>query len=250
MHRYRFTIVCTSRRFIPQDNSGTIAKEPPRLEDIMSSMNCVPSIIEENSSKSETNVVLKPRITRRTTSLYTSVKRMKSTKKSRQAVNRKCLKNQRNSNVENGPMISTIRSCHHGVKGTLLKPIGYQLSVDSHIQNTATAIVPTLLRAKRPGKKTTIKLPIEQNVGNEQTTAIKQGPKRLKIVSPKIIKTKPEIGESSKVTSTENSIPVPGVLRFRNKQTAKGVFGRCRKSCLKSDSKAKPRKVSKVKAKS
>lgn len=212
-------------------------------------MNYPPPNELENSPRSETSIVVKTRIVRRTTSLYTSVKRMKSTKKSRQVVNRKSMKSQRAGNAENGPIVSAIRSSHHGAKATLLKPIGYQLAAESNLQNMGATLT---ARAQRQAKKTSGRASVVQSATDEPTTAVKQGTKRLKIVSPRIMKTRPEIGESSRIATSEESLTAPTqtIVRFRNKQSAKPTFGRCRKSCIKSDNKTKPRKTSKLKAKS
>lgn len=227
-------------------------------------MNCVLTKVSEVGdncgASSETNVGIKnPRIVRRTTSLYAAIKRMKSTKKSRQVANRKCLKNQRKMNVENGPMVKTLRTSsttNHGIKAALLKPIAsrYRMGLRTNMQNIGSAQLASSSRVKKQEKKTTKFLSIDQNVSSEQTSAVKQGSKRLKIVSPRIVKTRPEIGESSKVSgqtgspATSNEKDTTAIVKFRNKQTTKG-FVRTRKPGAKNEAKTKTRKNVKLESK-
>ncbi|XP_015116442.1 cytosolic carboxypeptidase-like protein 5 isoform X2 [Diachasma alloeum] len=153
------------------DNIGPL-KDSPCLDDLVSTMNS-PSNDPNTSQKSDPTCTSKSRIVRRTASLYTAVKRIKSGKRSSRqlSTNRKSLKNhQRLSNSENGQMVSKIRSSRRSMKG--LKPVLHKI-----VGKKGCQVV-------------------------EQTGIVKQGTKRLKIIQ-RVIKTRPEIGESSKSSTDE-----------------------------------------------
>ncbi|XP_057338339.1 cytosolic carboxypeptidase-like protein 5 isoform X2 [Microplitis mediator] len=172
------------------DNVGLL-KDTTCLEDIITTMGSLPSEeASNNTQKNETSSPAKSRIVHRTSSLYSTVKRIKNGKRSARQLattNRKSLKNQRRimNNVENGQMISKIRSSRLGVKATMLKSSAGRrhLPDKSHLQKIIN---------KHPSGKTTIEIITEQT-----TSVIKTGTKRLKVLQ-NFLKTRPEIGESSK----------------------------------------------------
>jgi hypothetical protein len=107
-------------------------------------------------------------------------------------------------------------------------------------------------RYKQPSRKLTINEVIKQTTAStEETTIVKQGSKRLKVVSPKLLKTRPEIGESSKILSTEKvtSKTAARALFLCNKQNVKGIFGKTKKQHMKIEQ-TKLKKSSKSKVKS
>lgn len=184
-----------------------------------------------NSQKSDGNIPSKSLIVRRTSSLYNAVKRIKSGKRSSRQlpINRKSLKNQRRmNNVENGTIVSKIRSSRLGVKTAMLKPIGQHLTADKNLCN--------IIVGKHHGKKTNVE------VITEHTSIIKKGTKRFKLVSQqRPLKTRPEIGESSKLSSnsSEKSTQKTAKVSIARNKRVKGTFSRLKKS-----EQMKPRKSS------
>ncbi|KAG8036661.1 hypothetical protein G9C98_003983 [Cotesia typhae] len=208
------------------------------IENVITTVNNLPlEEVSNNSDKDDTASPVKSQIVRRTSSLCSTVKRIKSGKRSARQLpttNRKSLKNQRRimNNLENGQMISKIRSSRLGVKTAALKPsVGRRLLADkSHLQKI-------------------IKHPTDKEIITEQTSIIRNGTKRLKI-----LKIRSEMGESSKSTSSpppvpsslsstsENSTSKSKRVGFTRDKRTKGKFSRLRKS-----EQVKPRKSSSVK---
>lgn len=189
-----------------------------------------------NTQKNETSSPAKSRIVHRTSSLYSTVKRIKSGKRSARQLattNRKSLKNQRRimNNVENGQTIFKIRSSRLGVKATMLKSSAGRrhLPEKSHLQKIIN---------KHPSGKTTMEIIAEQT-----TSVIKTGTKRLKVLQ-NLLKTRPEIGESSKSVALppasssssspsstgENSTSKTKRVGFTRDKRIKGTFPRLRKT--------------------
>ncbi|KAK0164758.1 hypothetical protein PV328_003338 [Microctonus aethiopoides] len=212
------------------DNIGPL-KASNCIDDIITSMNGGQSEETNNSQRSDGNIPSKSLIVRRTSSLYNAVKRIKSGKRSSRQlpINRKSLKNQRRmNNVENGTIVSKIRSSRLGVKTTMLKPIGQHLTADKNLCN--------IIVGKHHGKKTNVE------VITEHTSIIKKGTKRFKLVSQqRPLKTRPEIGESSKLSSnsSEKSTQKTAKVSIARNKRVKGTFSRLKKS-----EQMKPRKSS------
>lgn len=196
-------------------------KDTTCIDDVVTAISNPLEEASNSNSKCETNTGTKSHIVRRTSSLYSVVKRIKSGKRSARQLptNRKSLKNQRRlNNAENGPMISKIRSSRLGVKTTIHKP-DHRLTVDKNLQKIV---------GKRTGNKTTVK------IINEQTSGVinnnnKKDTKRLKLVQH-ILKTKPEIGESSTATTTSRKLTAKKKVKivFTRDKRSKSIINRLR----------------------
>ncbi|XP_054003401.1 cytosolic carboxypeptidase-like protein 5 isoform X1 [Hylaeus anthracinus] len=185
------------------------------------------SIGPKKSMKSETNLVKKSSMIRRSTSLYTAVKRIKSNKKPRQTITRRPLKNQCVNNIENNSKIPAIRS--EGVVKAFLKTTENRLKTSSF-----GCINDPVGSQMRESREYQAKKPMTTNkiskvaLSYEETAIVKQGAKRLKIVSTRVNKARPEVGESSNVQETSK---LPTKLFLCNKQTAKGTSRTIKKQC-------------------
>lgn len=173
----------------------------------------------KNAIKNEGNLVKKC-LLRRSASLYAAVKRIKSGKKPRQTLARRALKNCSN-NVENTGIICTVKSKGMEAK-TFLKTIDHYRSGKS---NASSVIGDNL----EPRKKLTNNSARMQVSSSEETAAVKQGAKRLKIVSStnKTFKALPEIRESSILEETGSKVSLKMTRPFE-KQNAKGTHDRPR----------------------
>ncbi|XP_015589458.1 cytosolic carboxypeptidase-like protein 5 isoform X2 [Cephus cinctus] len=224
----------------------TTAQDTVLVEALGPKLGCVPEDDGSSLSTSELNPVKRTSKARRPTSLYTVVKRIKSTKKPRQIVNSKTSKSQAGNNMETIAMVVP----GIGIKKKLFKPSDYYPAATRNLENIRSVFPAPLKWHKRPGRKLALNNVIKKTIQTEQTSIIKQGTKRLKVVSPKLSKTRPEIGESSKASSLEKTTSKASskALFLCNKQSAKSAFGRARKQCMKIEQ-TKSNKSSKIKAK-
>ncbi|XP_051161461.1 cytosolic carboxypeptidase-like protein 5 isoform X2 [Leptopilina boulardi] len=172
----------------------------------------------ENSTKIEINLIKKPCIVRRTTSLYTAIKKIKTNKKPRQIINRKLVKPQNSSNqkssIQNTSLITKIQTKNQlRIKKKFQKIPDYrQTTIESttaqnSFDDKCTLIVQTKKRRSiiKNHNNKIINNQKQNNMNMEITTIVKQGSKRLKVIGgQKIIKTRPEIGESPTTTTTLN----------------------------------------------
>ncbi|XP_076655541.1 cytosolic carboxypeptidase-like protein 5 isoform X1 [Halictus rubicundus] len=172
-----------------KDDNGIISQDSCNLKGIECQANDS-SIGTKSSMKSEPNLAKKPCIIRRTTSFYSAVKRIKSGKKCRQTVARRPLKNQCVNSVENNSKIPAIRS------ESVIKP--FLKSPESRLKNSNFGSLNDNLGRVCSGKKLTGTNKLSKmTLSSEETAMIKHGAKRLKVVSTRMCKARPEVGESS-----------------------------------------------------
>ncbi|XP_076629741.1 cytosolic carboxypeptidase-like protein 5 isoform X2 [Colletes latitarsis] len=211
-----------------KDGSNIISQDLYNLKGIKPQISDS-SVGPKNSMKSETNIVKKTCIIRRSTSLYTAVKRIKSNKKPRQPINRRPLKNQCVNNIGNNSKIPSIRS--EAVVKAFLK------STENRLKTSGFGCIDDSLGSQMretreyPGKKLAITNKLSKMaLSFEETAIVKQGAKRLKIVSTSINKGRPEVGESSNNISETAKLP-PKSLFLCTKQSVKGTSKTIKKHC-------------------
>lgn len=167
----------------------------------------------KNAIKNESNLVKKC-ILRRSASLYAAVKRIKSSKKPRQTLARRALKNHCSNNAENSAIICAVKSKVEAK--TFLKTIDRYRSGKSNGSVIGDNLEPRL----STNKKLTNNL---ARMSSEETAAVKHGAKRLKIVSStKTFKGLPEIRESGVVGEAGAKVSLK-LTRAYQKQNAKGT---------------------------
>ncbi|XP_072757587.1 cytosolic carboxypeptidase-like protein 5 [Anoplolepis gracilipes] len=177
----------------------------------------------KNAIKNESNLVKKC-ILRRSASLYAAVKRIKSSKKPRQTLARRALKNCSN-NVENSGIICAVKSKVEAK--TFLKTIDHYQSSKS---NNVKSMIGDNLEPRLSTSKKLTNNSAKMHVSSEETAAVKQGAKRLKIVSStncKTFKALPEIRESGVMEETGTKVSLK-MTRAYVKQNAKGTLDRAR----------------------
>ncbi|CAL7934428.1 unnamed protein product [Xylocopa violacea] len=184
----------------------------------------------KNPMKSETNLVRKPCIIRRTTSLYTAVKRIKNNKKTRQSMIRRPLKNQYVNNIENSTKIPVIGP--KSVVKTFLRTSENQLKAPCFgcINDSSELQLRDVQFANK--KLTAANKLAKMALSPEETAIVKHGAKRLKILSTRVTKGRPEVGESSNNASEVIKSPSKAMLFF-NKQNARGTSSVVKKHCHK-----------------
>ncbi|XP_012163442.2 cytosolic carboxypeptidase-like protein 5 isoform X2 [Bombus terrestris] len=200
-----------------KDDNNIIPSDSYNLKDIESQISNS-SVGLKNSMKSETSFVKKPCIIRRTTSLYTAVKRIKNNKKVRQTVTRRPLKNQCVNDIESSSKIpvigpksivkSFLKTSENRLKSSCFGCINDSSEIRD-IQYANKKLIATNKFSKMA-------------LSSEETAIVKHGAKRLKIVSMKVNKGKPEVGESS------NNVPETiksssKTLFLSNKQNVRGT---------------------------
>lgn len=214
-------------RFYSQDDNNTlIPSDSYNLKELESQINNSPVALK-NPMKSETNFVKKPCIIRRTTSLYTAVKRIKNNKKARQSVTRRPLKNQCGNNIESSPKIPVIGS--KNIVKSFLK------TSENSLKNTCFGCIndsSEMRDIQYANKKLTTNKFSKLTLSSEETAIVKHGAKRLKIISLKINKGRPEIGESSNNVPEATKSSAKALL-LSNKQSIKGKSKTMRKYCHK-----------------
>ena len=238
--------------FYPQDNSGVSAASVNTqnynpAEKLETKLNSVSTEIASSSTKRETSFVKKPCMVRKTTSLYTAIKKIKNNKKPRQIIIRKPPKFQGSMNQKSVAQSSYLHSeiqskTQMRVKKKFSKFVNnYSPTMETNCLEDKCTIVET--KRRKPIVKNTTK----QNVSAEITAVVKQGSKRLKVVSPKLIRARPEIGESpnTNIVNKKTKLKSSKTLYLCNKQKSKGTFTKNRKQCLKVDQK-KSKKSSKI----
>ncbi|CAK9795253.1 Cytosolic carboxypeptidase-like protein 5 [Anthophora quadrimaculata] len=212
-----------------KDDNNIIPSDSYNLKDIESQISNSSSG-SKNSLKSDTNLVKKPCIIRRTTSLYTAVKRIKNNKKPRQTLTRRPLKSQCVSNIENGsklPIIgpkNVVKSFLKSSENRLKNPCFGCINDSPELQIRDIQYVNKKLL-------TTNKLS-KMALSSEETAIVKHGAKRLKIVSTRMNKGRPEVGESSNNTSEGTKSPSKTLL-LSNKQNPRGTTKSIKKHCHK-----------------
>lgn len=178
-----------------------------------------------NAIKNEGSLVKKC-ILRRGASFYTAMKRIKSGKKPRQTLARRALKKHCANNVENSAIICAIKS------EAETKP--FLKAIDCYRSNRSTskgsAISDTLEPRLSVNKKlTATNSSTKTRVSSEETTAVRHGAKRLKIISStRTSKPLPEIGESSCAAEETSAKVSPKVSRICDKRSVKGVRDKVR----------------------
>ncbi|XP_012062500.1 PREDICTED: cytosolic carboxypeptidase-like protein 5 [Atta cephalotes] len=174
----------------------------------------------KNAIRSEGNLVKKC-ILRRGSSFYTAVKRIKSSKKPRQTFTRRALKNHCANNVENNAIICAIKS--EVEAKPFLKAIDRFRSSKSNIPSTIKDTLEPRLNSAN--KKLTTNSSAKMRVLSEETAVVRQGAKRLKVISStRTSKLLPKIGESSCISeeiSAKRSPKVPHTCDKR--QSIKGT---------------------------
>lgn len=207
------------------------------------------------STKIEVNIVRKPCMVRRTTSLYSAIKKIKNNKKPKQIINRKSVKAQNSSNqkptIQNTSLISKIQTKNQTrAKKKFLKTADYRQTMETNCLEDKCTLVQA--KKRRPIIKSTIHNNHQkQCVNMEITTIVKQGSKRLKVIGAKIMKTRPEIGESADENSLDRKIikaTSSRTISMSNKQKSKGSFVKTKKQFLKVEQ-TKSKKSSKMKMK-
>ncbi|XP_050573623.1 cytosolic carboxypeptidase-like protein 5 isoform X2 [Bombus affinis] len=211
-----------------KDDNNIIPSDSYNLKDIESQISNS-SVGLKNSMKSETSFVKKPCIIRRTTSLYTAVKRIKNNKKVRQTVTRRPLKNQCVNDIESSSKIpvigpksivkSFLKTSENRLKSSCFGCINDSSEIRD-IQYANKKLIATNKFSKMA-------------LSSEETAIVKHGAKRLKIVSMKVNKGKPEVGESS------NNVPETiksssKTLFLSNKQNVRGTT-KAMKKCHKKE---------------
>lgn len=197
------------------------------------------SIGLKNSMKSETNFIKKSCIIRRTTSLYTAVKKIKNNRKTRQTVTRTPLKNQCVNNIESTSKISVIGP--KNVMKSFLKNSENRLKTSCFGCINDSSEIRDIQHENK--KLITINKYSKMTLSSEETTIVKHGAKRLKIVSIKVNKGKPEIGEPSNIISETTK---SSSLLLSNKQNIKKTSKTTKKYCSKMEqNKLKSSKVKK-----
>lgn len=203
-------------RFYPQDDNDIISQDSCNLKGNESQISDS-STGSKNSVKSETNLVKKSCIIRRTTSLYTAVKRIKNNKKSRQTITRRPLKNQCVHNVENNSKLPAMGS--KDVKSLLKTTDNLIKSPCFGGIHDATELQIKDFQYSNKKLTTTNKLS-KMTLSSEETAIVKHGAKRLKIISTRVNKRRPEVGESSN-NVPENTKPSTKTFLAPNKQNTR-----------------------------
>lgn len=211
-------------------------------------MNCVPDEDGSNSLKSDVNPSAKSSKIRRASSIYTNVKRM-SSRKTRPVTSHRMFKNQDCVRVEESNLASNIRLSSLGVRKKLIKSADHIPSITSNVSNIRSALGQKILKHKRTGRKLSYNN-FKHEIIVEDSSAVKQNLKRMKIISPKLIETRPEIGESSKLPSSAKPVSKLSSRAYFlcNKQNTKTIFGRVKKPFVKIEQ-TKLKKSSKLKLK-
>lgn len=209
-------------RFYSQDDNNVIPSDSDNLKEIESQISNS-SVGSKDSLKSDTNLVKKPCIIRRTTSLYTGVKRIKSNKKTWQAINRRSLKNHNNT-IENN--LKTPVAGSKNVIKSFLK------TSRNRLKNSRPGSVKNSSELQCANKRLTTASNkfCKTALSSEETAIVKHGAKRLKILSMNMHKGQPEIGESSKQVPEGAKLSSKVMLKKQNVRGAsKAITKHCHK---------------------
>jgi len=228
--------------FYLQDNEGAVARNSGILKELETRINDAVTGAR-NAIRSESNLVKKC-ILRRGASFYTAMKRIKSSKKPRQTLARRALKNHCANNVDNSAIICALKS--EVEAKPFLKVIDRYRSNRSNVESTISdTLEPRLSTSK---KLTATNSSAKTRVSSEETAAVRHGAKRLKIISfTRMSKPLPEIGESS-CAAEETSVKVsPKVPRTCDKQSFKEAHDRAKIARhVKSNGSSKLKKINKT----
>ncbi|XP_066598204.1 cytosolic carboxypeptidase-like protein 5 [Prorops nasuta] len=229
-----------------KDGNVTVSKDLFAIQEQEPKVNIESTSSEKHSVvKGETNLVKKACIVRRTTSLYTAVKKIKGNKKTRQTTARKMFKSQR------------LKSCTEENCGTSA------IKSERRVKNSAKADQcsksTTCNFSARPFTKysgaikkiNTATNTLETNMNTEDTAVLKQGAKRLKIISHGIVDTQGGIGEPSSSSEKPTSAKANVKINFScNKQSSKGTtFAKPKKHTSPSHDQGKLKKSGKLRDK-
>ncbi|XP_018315688.1 cytosolic carboxypeptidase-like protein 5 isoform X1 [Mycetomoellerius zeteki] len=215
---YVSNLSASPSKSIRKDNEGGIARNSGILKELETRLNDAMTGAR-NAIRSD---LVKKCILRRGSSFYTAVKRIKSNKKPRQTFTRRALKNHCANNVENSAIICAIKS-EVEVK-PFLKVIDRFRSSKSNVASTISdTLEPRLNSANKKLTKTNSSAKIR--VSSEETAVVRQGAKRLKVISStKTSKLLPEVGEPScaaEEVSVKGSPKIPHTCDKR--QSIKGA---------------------------
>ncbi|XP_020299649.1 cytosolic carboxypeptidase-like protein 5 [Pseudomyrmex gracilis] len=199
-----------------KDNVDAVAQNTCILKDVETKLNDAMTGTR-NVVKNE-NKLMKKSILRRGVSLYSAMKRIKSSKKPRQT--RQALRTHSANNVENSTVICTIKS---EVK-PFLKTIHYCRSTRSNIESVISSDIlkPRLNICTNKKLITTSNSMKTCNISIEETTAVKHGSKRLKMISSTM--TKNTLSEIEESFCSETSTKVSSKMtRVHGKQNIKEI---------------------------
>ncbi|XP_024879068.1 cytosolic carboxypeptidase-like protein 5 [Temnothorax curvispinosus] len=223
-------------------SSGILKELETRLNDAVTGA--------RNAIRSEGNLVKKC-ILRRGASFYTAVKRIKSCKKPRQTLARRALKNHCANNVENSAIICAIKS------EVEAKP--FMKTIDRYRSNRSKVDAGTAIggdnleepRSNASKKPKAANSSTKTRVSSEETTAVRHGAKRLKLISSmRTSKPHPEVGESSGAAEETGAKVSPKVPRACDKQNVQGAHDRARVAAGKPSESSKLKKINKTAVKS
>lgn len=232
-------------------NSGVaIATDQSASESSELKMNCATDDDGSNSIKSDINLAAKANKIRRASSIYTNVKRIVSSRKTRPVTSHRIFKNQDGGKTEDNNLSSNMRLSSIAVRKKLLKSADYIPSITSNVANIRSTIVPKISKHKRTSRKLSLNNYKHEILSEDSSVAVKQNSKRLKVIPPKFNKTRPEIGESSQSPPSEKTVSKMSARAYFlcNKQNTKNMFGRVRKPFVKIEQ-IKAKKCSKLKLK-
>lgn len=205
-----------------QNNESDVAQTSGILKELETRLNDAVTGAR-NVIRNESNL-MKKCILRRGASFYTAMKRVKSSKKPRQPLVRRALKNCA-SNVENSAIICAIKSDIE--TKPFLKTIDRYRSNKSNAGSTISNVLEPRLSANK--KPMVTNSSTKMRVSSEETAAVRHGAKRLKIISSlRTSKPLPEIGESSYVAEETSTKVFSKVPRTCDKQSVKGACDRAR----------------------
>ncbi|XP_012142066.1 cytosolic carboxypeptidase-like protein 5 isoform X2 [Megachile rotundata] len=197
-----------------KDDSDIVAQDPSNLKGNESQISDS-SVGSKSSVKSDTNLVKKSCIIRRTSSLYTAVKRIKNNKKSRQTITRRPFKTQCVNNVESNSKLPVMGS--KDMKSLLKTTDNLKSPCFGCINDAPESQINDF---QYTNKKLTANKLSKMPLSSEETAIVKHGAKRLKIISTRVNKKRSEVGEPS------NNVPEitkPSAKTFLavNKQSAR-----------------------------
>ncbi|XP_018403598.1 PREDICTED: cytosolic carboxypeptidase-like protein 5 [Cyphomyrmex costatus] len=208
-----------------KDNEGTVAQNSGILKELETRLNDAMTGAR-NAIRSEGNLVKKC-ILRRSSSFYTTVKRIKSSKKPRQTFTRRALKNHCANNVENSAIIRAIKS--EVETKPFLKAIDRFRSNKSNVASTINDSLGPRLNSANKKLMTTNSSNAKMRVSSEETAMVKHGAKRQKVISStRTSKLLPEVGEPSCAAevSAKGSPKVPRTCDKR--QSIKGAHDKAK----------------------
>ncbi|KAL6268400.1 hypothetical protein P5V15_001535 [Pogonomyrmex californicus] len=206
------------------DNEGAAARNSCILKELETRLSDVVTGAR-NAIRNEGSLVKKC-ILRRGASLYTAVKRIKSSKKPRQTLARRALKSHCAGNVENSAIICAIKS--EVETKPFLNVVDHYRSNRSYAGSAIGDVLEPCLSACTNKKLTATSSSTKTRVSSEETAAVRHGAKRLKILSTRTFKPLPEVGEHSCAAEKSGAKASSRILRVYDKQGIKGAHDRTR----------------------